>query len=80
MPKLTPTEERLLKALSQEPGRVMTRAELSALAMPDAVVLERTVDVHVKSLRRKLAPTLGAIEAVRGKGYRFVLPSSKESK
>jgi two-component system phosphate regulon response regulator PhoB len=36
-----------------------------------AVVLERTVDVHVKSLRRKLGAAGDCIETVRGFGYRF---------
>jgi two-component system phosphate regulon response regulator PhoB len=37
----------------------------------EAVVLERTIDVHVKSLRRKLGPAGKLIETVRGLGYRF---------
>ena len=36
-----------------------------------AIVLERTIDVHVKSLRRKLGPSGDFIETVRGIGYRF---------
>ena len=36
-----------------------------------AVVLERTIDVHVKTLRRKLGPAGDLIETVRGVGYRF---------
>jgi two-component system phosphate regulon response regulator PhoB len=37
----------------------------------EAVVLERTIDVHVKSLRRKLGRAGHLIETVRGLGYRF---------
>lgn len=37
----------------------------------DAVVLERTIDVHVKSLRKKLGEGHDLIETVRGVGYRF---------
>ena len=36
-----------------------------------ALVLERTIDVHVKTLRRKLGPAGELIETVRGLGYRF---------
>lgn len=69
---LTPTESRLLDVLQNQPGRVFTRAELVSLVMPDAIVLERTIDVHVKSLRKKLGPAAGQIETVRRAGYRFV--------
>jgi two-component system phosphate regulon response regulator PhoB len=67
---LTPTEFRLLDCLARRPGRAFTRARLMDGAMGDAIVLERTIDVHVKTLRRKLGrPEL--IETVRGVGYRF---------
>ena len=69
---LTPTERRLWELLRTQPERTFTRAELVALVMPDAVVLERTSDVHVKSLRRKLGPAAAAIQTVRGVGYRFI--------
>ena len=69
---LTPTEARLLEALRGEPGRVFSRGELAALVMPDAVVLERTIDVHVKSLRKKLGDLAEMIQTVRRQGYQFV--------
>ena len=71
---VTPTEHRLLEALRGQPGRAFTRAELVALAMPGTVVLERTIDVHVKGLRKKLGALAGVIEAVPRVGYRFVPP------
>jgi two-component system phosphate regulon response regulator PhoB len=40
-------------------------------AMSDSIVLDRTVDVHIKSLRHKLGATGVCIETVRGVGYRF---------
>jgi two-component system phosphate regulon response regulator PhoB len=68
---LTPTEFRLLECLVRQPGRAFTRAQLMDAAIGEgAIVLERTIDVHIKTLRRKLgAPEL--IETVRGLGYRF---------
>jgi len=70
--KLTPTEFRLLWSLMRQPGRAFSRQELMESSMTDnALVLERTIDVHVKSLRQKLGPRGEDIETVRGIGYRF---------
>ncbi len=72
---LTPTEFRLLEVLLRQPGRAFTRFELMDAAIgEDAVVLERTIDVHIKSLRKKLGDATGLIETVRGVGYRFHEP------
>jgi two-component system, OmpR family, phosphate regulon response regulator PhoB len=70
---LTPTEFRLLECLVRQPGRAFTRAQLMDAAIGDgAIVLERTIDVHIKTLRRKLGEPAGDyIETVRGVGYRF---------
>jgi two-component system phosphate regulon response regulator PhoB len=69
---LTPTEFRLLESLLRQPGRAFTRLQLMDAAIGEgAIVLERTIDVHVKSLRRKLGPAGEYIETVRGLGYRF---------
>ena len=77
---LTPTEFRLLETLLRQPGRAFNRHELMDAAIgEDAVVLERTIDVHVKSLRRKLGDAADLIETVRGVGYRFREPSLVES-
>jgi two-component system, OmpR family, phosphate regulon response regulator PhoB len=68
---LTPTEFRLLESLLRQPGRAFTRHQLMDTAIGDeAIVLERTIDVHIKSLRRKLGAA-DLIETVRGVGYRF---------
>jgi two-component system phosphate regulon response regulator PhoB len=70
--RLTPTEFRLLWALLRQPGRAFRRQELMETAMgDDALVLERTIDVHIKSLRQKLGEHAERIETVRGVGYRF---------
>lgn len=68
---LTPTEFRLLETLLRNPGRAYSRQALMETAIGEgAIVLERTIDVHIKTLRRKLGnPDL--IETVRGLGYRF---------
>jgi two-component system phosphate regulon response regulator PhoB len=69
---LTPTEFRLLETLLRQPGRAFTRSQLMDTAIGEgAVVLERTIDVHVKSLRRKLGSAAELIETVRGVGYRL---------
>ncbi len=69
---LTPTEFRLLEVLLRQAGRAFTRYELMDAAIgEDAVVLERTIDVHIKSLRKKLGEAGELIETVRGVGYRF---------
>jgi len=68
---LTPTEFRLLECLLRQPGRAFTRHQLMDAAIGEgAIVLERTIDVHIKTLRRKLG-TADLIETVRGVGYRF---------
>jgi two-component system, OmpR family, phosphate regulon response regulator PhoB len=69
--EVTPTEFRLLECLLRQPGRAFTRHQLMDAAIGEgSIVLERTIDVHVKTLRRKLG--LGElIETVRGVGYRF---------
>jgi two-component system phosphate regulon response regulator PhoB len=69
---LTPTEFRLLETLLRQPGRAFTRSQLMDSAIGEgAIVLERTIDVHVKSLRRKLGALAELIETVRGVGYRL---------
>jgi two-component system phosphate regulon response regulator PhoB len=68
---LTPTEFRLLECLLRQPGRAFSRPQLLDAAIgDDAIVLERTIDVHIKTLRRKLGAA-DLIETVRGVGYRF---------
>jgi two-component system phosphate regulon response regulator PhoB len=70
--ELTPTEFRLLECLLRQPGRAFSRPQLMDIAIGQgSIVLERTIDVHVKSLRKKLGPAGNHIETVRGVGYRF---------
>ncbi len=68
----TPTELRLLHFLAAHPGRVLTRDQLLSRAIGEhAVVLDRNVDVHVRSIRKKLGEERERLETVRGVGYRF---------
>ena len=70
--ELTPTEFRLLECLVRQHGRAFTRGQLMDAAIGEgAIVLERTIDVHIKSLRRKLGAEGEVIETIRGVGYRF---------
>ncbi len=73
---LTVTELRLLQALMGRPGKVFTRDELTERAYEGAHhVSARTVDSHVRNLRRKLAAAgVEPIETVVGLGYRLVEP------
>ena len=69
---LTRSEFRLLDTLIRQPGRVFHRAELIDAALgEDTMVMERTIDVHIRALRRKLGERADVIETVRGVGYRF---------
>jgi len=71
---LTLTEFRLLTALVAGRGRVLTRNQLIDQAMGvNAIVTDRTIDVHLTALRRKLGPARTCIETVRGIGYRLAL-------
>lgn len=68
--RLTAQEFRLLELLVRAPGRVFTREQVLNLAWGEgAFVADRTIDVHVKTLRKKFAP-YEFIETVRGVGYR----------
>lgn len=71
---LTLSEYRLLDYLARHPGRVFSRAELLEACLPESDALERVVDAHLNSVRRKLAATgvSGVLDTVRGAGYRLL--------
>ena len=72
---LTATEFRLLHLLAARPGRVYSRAELvDAVLGREAAVIDRTIDVHITGLRKKMGGSGDRIETVRGFGYRFREP------
>jgi DNA-binding response OmpR family regulator len=72
---LTSTEFSLLEALSRQAGRLVARDELSEAALGRPLQrFDRSIDVHVSSLRQKLGPRPDGdswIETVRGRGYQF---------
>ena len=75
--ELTATEFRILLFLAKRPGWVFTRQQIVDAAqgddafMIDRFVTDRSVDVHIVSLRRKLGSAGASIETVRGVGYRL---------
>jgi two-component system phosphate regulon response regulator PhoB len=70
--ELTATEFRLLHLLARKPGWVFTRSQIvSAIHGDDYPVSDRSVDVQVVSLRKKLGDYGSCVETIRGVGYRF---------
>jgi len=72
--KMGPTEFRILRLFMSTPGRAWSRAQLLAEIWGDGpTVEERTVDVHIRRLRKALERTGHAefVQTVRGHGYRF---------
>lgn len=69
---LTVTEFKLLAALAGARGRVLSRDQLLDKVMgEDVIVTDRTIDVHVTAIRRKLGDHHWVIRTIRGVGYRF---------
>jgi two-component system alkaline phosphatase synthesis response regulator PhoP len=72
---LTSVEFKLLGVLAREPGRVFSRAQLIEQAIgPDFEGFDRTIDVHILNLRRKLEPDPSRpryVKTVYGVGYKF---------
>ncbi len=77
---LTITEFRLLSALMSNAGKVLSRPALISHAIGQGVaVTERTIDVHVTALRKKISPHSSMISTVRGVGYRADALQTHES-
>jgi len=69
---LTSTEFRILHLLARRPGWVYTRQQIiDAARGEDYAVTDRSVDVHISGLRKKLGPLGSQVETVHGVGYRF---------
>lgn len=69
---LTLSEFGILRRLVSNRGKVLTRNQLlDDINNDDSFIVDRNIDVHIASLRKKLGPTFDWIETVRGIGYRF---------
>lgn len=69
---LTLSEFGILRRLLLSRGKVLTRNQLlDDVQNDDAFIIDRNIDVHIASLRKKLGPKFDYIETVRGVGYRF---------
>jgi two-component system phosphate regulon response regulator PhoB len=69
---LTHTEIGIIQALARRPGHVLTRSQIVQAVQGDHVaVTDRSVDVHIVSLRRKLGDAGAYLQTVRGVGYRL---------
>ena len=69
---LTAAEFRILRFLAKSPGRVFGRSEILDGAFDrDAAVTDRTIDVHVMAVRKKLGKGGAMLETVRGFGYKL---------
>jgi DNA-binding response OmpR family regulator len=68
--KVTATEFRLLSKLAASPGQVFSRDQiLDDVLGNDVIVVDRNIDVHIRSIRKKIGEE--QIETIRGVGYRF---------
>ena len=77
---ITLSEFGILKRLLQNRGKVLTRNQLlDDINNDDSFVVDRNIDVHIASLRRKLGPNFKWVDTVRGIGYRFKLELSEEN-
>lgn len=68
----TASEFRILQLLASQPGRVFTRDQIASRAMGQVLQpSDRNIDVHMKTIRKKLGERADVIETVRGVGYKF---------
>jgi two-component system, OmpR family, alkaline phosphatase synthesis response regulator PhoP len=68
---LTTTEFRILHFLATQPGRVLSRDEIIEGALREPDIFDRTIDVHIAAIRRKIIGGDNLIATVRGFGYKF---------
>lgn len=78
---LTATEFRLLATLMKAQGRVLDRARLiDSVLGAETIVTDRTIDVHVTAVRRKLRAAAEWVQTVRGVGYTFRQPAKSPTR
>ncbi len=71
--KMTATEFKILYQLASRPGRAFTREQLlNRVVRAGAEVVDRNIDVHIRSVRKKLGACSHLIQTIRGVGYRLV--------
>ena len=71
---LTPSEFKLLSALAARPNNVMSRSQLLDVLSDEKDVYDRTIDSHIKNLRKKISkylPERDIVQTIYGIGYRF---------
>ncbi len=77
--ELTETEYNILEHLARSTGRIVSRRELMAvLHQCVAATYDRSLDVHVSHLRKKLGVVGAAIQTIRGEGYQFSAGAAKD--
>jgi two-component system phosphate regulon response regulator PhoB len=70
--EFTLAEFRLLRSLASNPGRVLTREQLlDAITDQSTYIIDRNIDVHIRSIRQKIGEFRDWIVTVRGVGYKF---------
>ena len=70
--ELTATEFKILQILSEKPGWVFSREQmLDKLWGNEKIVIDRTIDVHIRHLREKLGTAASIIKNIRGVGYKL---------
>jgi len=75
---LTLAEFNLLKLLVSQVGRVFTRDQLlNAITNGETYIIDRNVDVHIRSIRKKIGSERSRVLTVRGIGYKFAETGSK---
>jgi len=71
--KMTASEFRLLFCLASHPGQVFSREQLlNHTTSEEVAVVDRNIDVHIRSIRKKIGDDRSFIETIRGVGYRFL--------
>jgi DNA-binding response OmpR family regulator len=71
--KMTASEFRLLFCLASHPGQVFSREQLlNHTTSEEVAVVDRNIDVHIRSIRKKMGDDRTFIETIRGVGYRFL--------
>lgn len=77
--RLTLAEFKILAALVDDAGSVKTRDQLLGHIAPDHKIVIRNIDVHIRSIRKKLGQGAGHLVTIRGEGYKWVDHQNRDS-